>query len=266
MASAFHGLPTAALRALAEALRADRLKPAVTATSLARVGLGHVSPEATSELRRLLDGGTPAPSIAWGLERLVAERDIQQAAHRAELVWTGPEIPGAGSRDTSVVVRELIESAERSVLIATYAIYQGAQVFKLLAERMAALPELSVRMFVNVARPAGSQATDDQLLRGFVERFVADDWPAGARLPEVFFDPRALSAAPGPKSVLHAKCIVVDDRRAFVSSANFTEAAQQRNIEAGVVLDDPAFACALRDQFESLVGAGLLSRVPLPRR
>jgi phosphatidylserine/phosphatidylglycerophosphate/cardiolipin synthase-like enzyme len=258
MALVLHTLPTSALRSLAQALRAGRLSPSVTGTGLSRVGLGHLPPGGATELQGLLEEGLSPAGIAWGLERLVAERELQQAAHHTELVWTGPEVPGAGSRDTSVVVRELIEGAERSVLIATYAIYRGAEVFKLLAERMAALPELSVRMFLNVARPPGSQATADQLLRAFVERFVAEDWPAGARLPQVFYDPRALSETPGPRAALHAKCLVVDDCRAFVSSANFTEAAQQRNIEAGALVDDPAFACALRDQFESLVSAGIL--------
>jgi phosphatidylserine/phosphatidylglycerophosphate/cardiolipin synthase-like enzyme len=258
MGSALHALPTSALRSLAQALHAGRLKPPVTGTGLARVGLGHLPPVTASEIQGLLDGGVSPAGIAWGLERLVAERDRQQAAHRTELVWTGPEVPGAGSRDTSVVVRELIKGAERSVLVATYAIYRGAEVFKLLAGRMSVLPDLSVRMFVNVARPPGSQATDEQVLRNFAEKFVSEDWPARARLPEVFYDPRALSDVPGPKSALHAKCLVVDDRRAFVSSANFTEAAQQRNIEAGVLIDDRAFACALRDQFESLVSAGIL--------
>jgi phosphatidylserine/phosphatidylglycerophosphate/cardiolipin synthase-like enzyme len=117
-------------------------------------------------------------------------------------------------------------------------------------------------MFVNISRPPASQATEAQLLRAFGERFVADDWPTGARLPELFYDPRALSALPGPKAVLHAKCIVVDDCRAFVTSANFTEAAQERNIEAGVLVSDPAFARAVRDQFESLVEARQLVRVP----
>jgi phosphatidylserine/phosphatidylglycerophosphate/cardiolipin synthase-like enzyme len=38
--------------------------------------------------------------------------------------------------------------------------------------------------------------------------------------------------------VLHAKCIVVDGRHALVTSANSTEAASQRTIEAGVLLVD----------------------------
>jgi phosphatidylserine/phosphatidylglycerophosphate/cardiolipin synthase-like enzyme len=67
---------------------------------------------------------------------------------------------------------------------------------------------------------------------------------------------------PGSQATDHAKCIVVDDSSAFVSSATFTEAAQERNIEAGVLVNDPAFARALRDQFESLAQAGLLVRLP----
>lgn len=263
MASSFHALPTAGLRALSEALRCGRLGAPVTAVGMARVGLGHLPGSTITDLQALIEQGLTPAAIAWGLDRLVAERELQTAAHRTELVWTGPEVPGAGSRDTSVVVRELLSGAERSVLLSTYAIFQGAQVFKVLADRMAAIPDLSVRMFVNISRPSGSQATEAQLLRAFAERFAAEDWPAGAGLPELFYDPRALSALPGPKAVLHAKCIVVDDCRAFVTSANFTEAAQERNIEAGILVGDPAFARALRDQFESLVEAGLLRRLPL---
>ena len=62
-------------------------------------------------------------------------------------------------------------------------------------------------------------------------------WP-GHRMPEVFYDPRSLASGPGKRMSLHAKCVVVDNRWAFVTSANFTEAAQQRNIEAGVLVDD----------------------------
>lgn len=262
MASAFHALSAAGLRALGEALRCGRLGAPVTAAALARVGLGHLPGATAGDLQSLIEQGLTPVAIAWGLDRLVAERELQSAARRSELVWTGPEAPGAASRDTSVVVRELLSGAERSVLVATYAIFQGAQVFKVLAERMAVVPELSVKLFVNVSRPQRSQATDAQLLRAFAEKFAADDWPAAARLPELFYDPRALSDAPGPKAVLHAKCIVVDDSRAFVTSANFTEAAQERNIEAGVLVSDPAFARGLSDQFESLVEARLLLRVP----
>jgi phosphatidylserine/phosphatidylglycerophosphate/cardiolipin synthase-like enzyme len=53
-------------------------------------------------------------------------------------------------------------------------------------------------------------------------------------------------------------------RRAFVTSANLTEAAQGRNIEAGVLLDDAVFARALRTQFESLIDRGYVRRLTRP--
>ena len=208
-------------------------------------------------------GPTTTAGLVWGLERLVTERDAHLAS-QPELVWTGPETPGAGSRDTRVVEEELFRSAERRVLVTTSAIHRGAEVSSLLAERMQAVPGLSVRLFVNITRldPCPTDAGEARKVRGFRQRFVQYDWPARARLPELFYDPRALSPDPGPKACLHAKCIVVDDCRAFVTSANFTEAAQERNIETGVLVSEPTFACALRDQFESLVTAGLLRGVP----
>jgi len=53
-------------------------------------------------------------------------------------------------------------------------------------------------------------------------------------------------------SSLHAKCVVIDRRVALITSANFTEAAQQRNIEAGVIVRYPLFVERLVGYFEGL--------------
>lgn len=194
--------------------------------------------------------------------RLVArERDHARAIRdRLQLVWTGPETPGAGSRDTSVVVPELFKAARESVLISCFAIHQGSRVFQALAERLDAGTGLRVRLFVNVHADPAVPSTGDVIDR-FATRFRERDWP-GKRLPEIYYDPRSLARLSGERAVLHAKCIVVDARRSFVTSANFTEAAQQRNIEAGVLVEDALFAQALVGQFESLVTRGVLRRVP----
>ena len=57
------------------------------------------------------------------------------------------------------------------------------------------------------------------------------DWP-GASKPAVYYDPRSLDPS-GPTGVLHAKAVVVDGEAVFVTSANLTEAALDRNIELG---------------------------------
>jgi phosphatidylserine/phosphatidylglycerophosphate/cardiolipin synthase-like enzyme len=77
----------------------------------------------------------------------------------------------------------------------------------------------------------------------------------------VFYDPRSLARDAAQRSSLHAKCVVIDRRVAFVSSANFTEAAQVRNIEVGALIESSHFAGRLVEHFEGLADAGLLWRL-----
>lgn len=77
-------------------------------------------------------------------------------------------------------------------------------------------------------------------------------------MPEVYYDPRSLEIATHEKSALHAKCIVVDGREVFISSANFTEAAQNRNVEVGLLIRSASLAGNLTGQFDALVDQRLL--------
>jgi phosphatidylserine/phosphatidylglycerophosphate/cardiolipin synthase-like enzyme len=69
---------------------------------------------------------------------------------------------------------------------------------------------------------------------------------------EPLYDLRSLEASGKTRACLHAKCVVVDEEYSLVTSANFTEAAHERNIEAGVMLKDQSIAEALINQFETL--------------
>jgi phosphatidylserine/phosphatidylglycerophosphate/cardiolipin synthase-like enzyme len=62
--------------------------------------------------------------------------------------------------------------------------------------------------------------------------------------------------------VLHAKAVVVDDRAAFVTSANLTEAAFDRNIEAGMLSRESALAASRRGTFRLLIDQKLLRPLP----
>jgi phosphatidylserine/phosphatidylglycerophosphate/cardiolipin synthase-like enzyme len=157
-------------------------------------------------------------------------------------------------------VRDLFTSAENTVLVATFALFQGRHLFKELARRMDERPGLEAKLFLNVARPHGDATAEAGIVQAFATEFVRDHWP-GSRVPIVYYDPR--SVVVGARSALHAKVIVVDDARAFVTSANLTEAAQERNIEAGVLVDSHPFAVSLRLQFEGLVESGFFRRLPI---
>jgi phosphatidylserine/phosphatidylglycerophosphate/cardiolipin synthase-like enzyme len=81
--------------------------------------------------------------------------------------------------------------------------------------------------------------------------------------PEVYYDPRTAIRGDAPGydwATLHAKCVVVDDEKSFITSANFTERGQTRNIEAGVLITDTAFSEQLAGHWRQLVSVGLVRR------
>lgn len=157
---------------------------------------------------------------------VLAERRGQPAP--AELVWTGPEARQSGARDTAVVLTELFGRASSTVLLAGFAFDHASEVLRPLSE--------ALRRGVTCRLYADS---------GLAGRFLEEHWPFGPPFPEVFgFVPEE-----GVFASLHAKCVVVDGRWVLVTSANFTDRGQTRNLEVGVLLDDAGLARALEAQF-----------------
>jgi phosphatidylserine/phosphatidylglycerophosphate/cardiolipin synthase-like enzyme len=178
----------------------------------------------------------------------------------ASLVWSGPESTVSESRDTAVVVEELFAHAGRSVLVSSYVVQKGTTVFRALAQRMTERPDLHVQLFLHVGRKPRDTRDESQLLREFAAA-LAPIW-ASSRRPEVYYDPRSLSVDRAVQAAWHAKCVIADDDQAFITSANFTEWAQQRNVEAGVLIRDRHFAGQLRRQFHGLVQSKQVRRLP----
>ncbi len=250
---------------LAAALRSARLIPPFTPILLRRYVPESMAGRVAIELQQRVGEGMEPRHLADFLEVLCQDRRRRPVAEDLiDLVWTGPEAPGIVNRDTSVVVREMFQGAKGSVLVAGYAVYQGHVVFKELADRMDRSPDLHVQMYLDIQRPPHDQSNPSKLVRLFAERFVHDEWP-GRRLPKLYYDPRSLETDHSKRASLHAKCVVVDREQAFVSSANFTEAAQTKNIEVGAFLRSPTFARRLAEHFETLAALHILNPVPISR-
>ena len=62
---------------------------------------------------------------------------------------------------------------------------------------------------------------------------------------------------------MHAKCVLVDGKRSFLTSANLTEAAFERNIELGLVVRDRTLAASMSAHFRVLIDQGLLFALPV---
>lgn len=258
MTSAFDGMSAGALRGIGVALRSGQI-----AVPLTRLALRRAAPSCTEaavvELMRLSGEGIHPAHLALLVDALASTIEAR-LSNAAELVWTGPESSVAHSRDTSVVVSELFRSATKSVLVSTFVIHQPELVFKPLVERMAEVPELRVQVFIHVGRKPRDARYDSEILREFAQD-LGKAWPGSIR-PLLYYDPRSLSADPDKCATWHAKVVVIDDETSFVTSANFTEWAHQRNVEAGVLIRNASFARQLRQQFEGLVQSRAVLEVP----
>jgi phosphatidylserine/phosphatidylglycerophosphate/cardiolipin synthase-like enzyme len=180
---------------------------------------------------------------------------------RPDFVWSGPEVPGLHARDTRRVYEELLSTAEESVWLSTFAFFDGPKAFEILARRMDQRPGLCVVMLLNIQRKRGDSTAPDQLVRRFADHFWETDWP-GASRPLVYYDPRSIELD-GPSGVLHAKAVVTDDEAVFITSANLTEAALDRNIEMGLLVRDRALAASVLSHFRGLIDRNLLSLLPM---
>jgi len=255
MNNSFSQLSDNALKAIAGGLRSGRITLPGSTLQIGRIIAGELGAAVAEGLTELSSLQFNPEQVATLLDSILADRQSHRTTHSnsIDLVTSGPEAPGVTNRDTSVVVREMFAHAQQTVTVVGYAVYQGQRVFEALARRMEDRPELDVQLFLNISRPDRDTTRSEILVSRFVERFKSKQWPSGARLPTVYYDPRSVADEVPIRSSLHAKCIVVDHQHVFVSSANFTEAGQQRNIEVGLRLDEPGLAKKLVEHFKKMV-------------
>lgn len=210
------------------------LRCPVTSIGLASIGVPHL-------VKKLDALATLESSTAIRvLEVAIAERRTR--AGRIELVWTGPEAKASEARDTAIVLQELFASAVVSVVVAGFRFDHGGDMLRSLHR---AMKERSVVawFFLDLEAEHLKSSTPGEAARA---SFLQRNWSFGPPYPRFFYDPRPLD---GTYVSLHAKCVVVDDGRSLVTSANFTDRGQTRNIEVGVLVDDPTFSRGLAEQW-----------------
>lgn len=258
------------LKALAGALERGDLCAPFGVTALQSRGFGH-----------LADALEPFLALDTHGLRAVIGAVLAERHHRKPpaltLVWTGDD-PGIGhTRHTRIVLPELFGRAREHVLVAGYS-FDSGELFTTLHQVMLEhgvsadffldVQQLLERLRVAARRekldwPLLSAAVDsarEPRARGeaAIALFFKLIWPHTDVRPTVYFDPR--TADPVSAVSLHAKCVVIDHQLSLITSANFTARGQTRNLEAGVSIDDRAFATSLERQWANLVTAGVVVR------
>lgn len=251
------GVPDYIRKRIVSGLETGSLKPPYSTASLRALGMNEYSEEISTALRDLTDMGVSSRGVAAWMRTLESAVSLHS---RPDFVWSGPEVAGLHARDTRRVFEELLSTANDSIWISTFAFFDGHKAFELLASRMDRQPGLRVFLILNIQRKYGDATPAEQLVRRFADNFWKTEWPGTAR-PLVYFDPRSLEPD-GPKGVLHAKAVVTDNEAVFITSANMTEAAFDRNIEMGVLIRDRSLASTIVGHFRVLIDRSFLHPLP----
>ena len=251
-------LPAAALARLQQALAGTAGQSSVTGSSLRKFVPG-LPADCVDHLVKLAECQWTPAQIGELVGTIAQARETRiRESHLLDLVISGPEHPAVPTKDTAAVYRELIQNATREIVLASFAIYNGKEIFMPLVERRKEFPNLQISLFLDIPRQRHDTTLSEQLVAGYRHDFLTRQWPGGP-LPRLFHHRPSLEHDWKTRSSMHAKVIVVDRERAFVSSANLTKAAHSKNIEVGTLIESPGLAARLVDYFEGLFTEGVFS-------
>lgn len=160
-----------------------------------------------------------------------------------ELVWTGPKTGLIPTRRTEQVILEVIESAKDDVFLVAYVFYKASSIVEALNAAVGRGVGVSVLLESSTEHGGALKGDSVKAMAEAVPGANIYVWDPAAKQP----DGDSLSAS------VHAKCAVADKELAFITSANLTSAALERNMELGLLLRGGTVPARLRAHLAALV-------------
>jgi phosphatidylserine/phosphatidylglycerophosphate/cardiolipin synthase-like enzyme len=181
--------------------------------------------------------------IAFGLRIATHTATLIGRAESIDLVWTGPKTGLIPTRNTEQAIREVIDEARKSLFIVSYVFYKASSIVDGLNE--ATKRGVSVRILLESSTDHGGAVIGDGIVA--MHRAVPN-----ADL--YIWNPTEKAVSAGSlTAAVHAKCAVADHRIAFVTSANLTSAAMERNMELGILVRGGTTPERLHSHLDALV-------------
>ena len=164
-----------------------------------------------------------------------------------ELVWTGPTTPFVSTRRTEQALLQVINSADESIFITSFVAYDVISIVKAL--NAAVERGVLISMLLELSQDHGGSISFDAIgkMRDLVPAAKMYAWRDRI---DPFSDGR-----------VHAKVAVADNRLCFITSANLTGHAMEKNMEAGVLISGGNVPMVLRNHLQYLVDTNLVSRL-----
>lgn len=164
-----------------------------------------------------------------------------------ELVWTGPTTPFVATRRTEQALLQVINAAQSQLFITSFVAYDIASI--LTALNAASARGVRISMLLESSQDHGGTIDIDSIgkLKASVPAASLYAWREKA--PE-FTGGR-----------VHAKVAVADGRVCFITSANLTGYAMERNMEAGVLMTGGHIPKLIEHHLAALVDTRVVSKV-----
>ncbi|MBS3910101.1 MAG: DISARM system phospholipase D-like protein DrmC [Actinobacteria bacterium] len=187
--------------------------------------------------------------LAVSLRAASATANLIGSRETIEMVWTGPTTGLVPSRHTEQVLLEVIGAARRSLYLVSFVAYNIGAVVE--AIRSAIDMGVKVDILLEASTSHGGTLDIDSV------RMFSQQIPSA----NIYTWSQAAKAASEWTGVVHAKCAVADGELAFITSANLTMAAMERNMELGVVVHGGHLPDQLARHLEALITTGIIERV-----
>ena len=156
-----------------------------------------------------------------------------------ELVWTGPTTPFVATRRTEQVLLDLIRHAQSELFVVSFVAYDVPSVVTEL--NAAANRGVDIRVLLETSTEHGGSLSTDPVAR------------MRSRVPQASLYVWTDRPAPFTEGRVHAKVAVADGSVAFLTSANLTGHALEKNMEAGVVITSGQIPSGLRAHLHALI-------------
>jgi len=176
--------------------------------------------------------------------------EIVSSNEAVELVWTGPKTGLIPTRNTEQVILEVIDFAKSDIFLVTYVFYNASSIINALNNAIEKGVQVGVLLESSTEHGGTVRGDSVQAMADAVLNATIYVWDPDRRKS----DGDVLSAA------VHAKCAVADGELAFITSANLTTAAMERNMELGVLLRGGTAPGRLRDHLNALVTTQMIRK------
>lgn len=193
-------------------------------------------------------------SIALAISAAAQAIETERSQERLELVWTGPDSRLIPLRRTDQALLQLIDGAQETLHIVSFAVYRIEAVARALAR--AAGRGVAICLYLETPDASESRIAYNTLAAFGAEvrqRAHIYIWPLEKRS----------RSEDGRHGSLHAKVAIADGQVMLVSSANLTEYALTLNMELGVMIHGGPAPGRVAEHLARLVEQGTFRRLEM---